>query len=115
MLALNDEPPVDPVFSGAAAGPPGAVEGPAAAAVIGVGERMYLRPHSVRITPCRDPETPARQDRPAVIEAISIFAEKGLRVYSDQDLQPGEDWEKSLFSALGTVTRGVLRPRCHCP
>jgi KAP family P-loop domain/TIR domain len=41
-----------------------------------------------------------RQDRPTVIEAISIFAKKGLRVYSDQDLQPGEDWEKSLFSAL---------------
>ena len=40
------------------------------------------------------------QDRPAVIEAISIFAGKGLRVYSDQDLQPGEDWEKALFSSL---------------
>lgn len=40
------------------------------------------------------------QDRPAVIEAISIFARKGLRVYSDQDLQPGEDWEKTLFTAL---------------
>jgi hypothetical protein len=40
------------------------------------------------------------QDRPAVIEAISIFAGKGLRVYSDQDLRPGEDWEKALFSAL---------------
>lgn len=40
------------------------------------------------------------QDRSAVIEAISIFAGKGLRVYSDQDLQPGEDFEKALFSAL---------------
>jgi hypothetical protein len=41
-----------------------------------------------------------RQDRSAVVEAMSIFAEKGLRVYSDLDLRPGEDWEKSLFSAL---------------
>lgn len=40
------------------------------------------------------------EDRPAVIKAISIFAGKGLRVYSDQDLRPGEDWEKALFSAL---------------
>jgi hypothetical protein len=40
------------------------------------------------------------RDRPSVIEAISIFAGKGLRVYSDQDLRPGEDWQKALFSAL---------------
>jgi hypothetical protein len=40
------------------------------------------------------------QDRPAVTEVISIFAGKGLRVYSDLDLLPGEDWEKALFSAL---------------
>jgi len=60
---------------------------------------MYLRPHSVRITPCRDPEAPARQDRPAVIEAISIFAEKGLRVYSDQD-QPAARGRLGEISVL---------------
>lgn len=41
-----------------------------------------------------------QSDRSVVVDAIRIFAEKGLRVYSDQDLRPGEDWEKSLSSAL---------------
>lgn len=31
---------------------------------------------------------------------MSIFAEKGLRVYSDLQLRPGEEWEKALSSAL---------------
>jgi hypothetical protein len=39
-------------------------------------------------------------DRSAAIEAISVFAQKGLRVYSDQDMRPGEEWAKSLSSAL---------------
>lgn len=41
-----------------------------------------------------------REDRTSVVEVLSIFARKGLRVYSDMDLQPGEHWEKSLFSAM---------------
>jgi hypothetical protein len=40
------------------------------------------------------------EDRPAVVEVLSTFAAKGLRVYSDMDLQPGEHWGKALFSAL---------------
>ena len=40
------------------------------------------------------------QDRPAVAEVMSIFAEKGLRAYSDLNLRPGEDWQNALFSAL---------------
>jgi hypothetical protein len=40
------------------------------------------------------------QDRPAVTEILSIFSGRGLRVYSDLDLRPGEDWEKALSSAL---------------
>src|SRR5262249_55472252 len=40
------------------------------------------------------------QDRPAVAEVMSIFAEKGLRAYSDLNIQPGEDWQNALFSAL---------------
>jgi hypothetical protein len=41
-----------------------------------------------------------REDRAAVVQVLSVFAAKGLRIYSDLDLQPGEHWERSLFSAL---------------
>jgi hypothetical protein len=41
-----------------------------------------------------------RQDRAVVVQVLSIFSGKGLRVYSDLDLQPGEHWERSLSSAL---------------
>jgi KAP family P-loop domain/TIR domain len=40
------------------------------------------------------------RDRPAVTEVMSIFAGKGLRVYSDLELRPGEEWEEALSSGL---------------
>jgi hypothetical protein len=40
------------------------------------------------------------QDRSAVTQVMAVFAAKRLRVYSDLDLRPGEEWEKSLLAGL---------------